>query len=70
MNNICYSINGDFINPHKHIFGGEYDANVLILALQMKDLVVDWHDRRKQVDIKSYGSEQFELLGFVVNKTL
>jgi hypothetical protein len=34
MNDICYQLSDAFINPHKHIFGGDYDANVLLMALQ------------------------------------
>ena len=34
LNQICYDLSDDFINPHKHIFGGDYDANVLMIALQ------------------------------------
>ena len=34
MKSICYELSEDFINPHKHIFGGDYDANVLMMALQ------------------------------------
>jgi hypothetical protein len=33
MENICYSLSDDFINPHKYIFGGDYDVNVLMIAL-------------------------------------
>lgn len=34
MEKICYDLSGSFINPHKHVFGGDYDANVILLALQ------------------------------------
>lgn len=34
MNEICYSLSDEFINPHKHVFGGDYDVNVLMIALQ------------------------------------
>lgn len=36
MVEICYELSDDFINPHKHIFGGDYDANVIIMGLQKK----------------------------------
>lgn len=36
MENICYELSDDFINPHKHVLGGDYDANVVIMALQKK----------------------------------
>lgn len=47
MNNICYQLSNDLINPHKHIFGGDYDVNVLMAALQTKGLTTHWFDRRK-----------------------
>lgn len=34
MVGICYSLSDDLINPHKHIMGGDYDANVMMIALQ------------------------------------
>ena len=34
MEDICTNLSDDFINPHKHVLGGDYDANVIIIALQ------------------------------------
>lgn len=34
MEGICLDLSDDFINPHKHVLGGDYDANVLMIALQ------------------------------------
>jgi hypothetical protein len=34
LNQLCKQLSDDFINPHKHFLGGDYDANVLMLALQ------------------------------------
>lgn len=31
---ICYTLSDELINPHKHIMGGDYDANVIIIGLQ------------------------------------
>lgn len=31
---ICCELSNSFINPHKHIMGGDYDANVIMIALQ------------------------------------
>jgi hypothetical protein len=33
MNSLCKGLSPQFINPHKHIFGGDYDVNVLMYAL-------------------------------------
>ena len=38
LNAICYELSDAFINPHKHIFGGDYDVNVLLVALQRRGL--------------------------------
>ena len=34
FNNICSKLSDNYINPHKHIFGGDFDINILMLALQ------------------------------------
>lgn len=52
LNDICYRLSDDFINPHKHIFGGDYDANVLIIALQEQNCTTKWHDRRNKFTIR------------------
>ena len=37
-----------FFNPHRSILGlGNYDVNVLMAALQQKDLETVWFDKRK-----------------------
>jgi hypothetical protein len=36
MDDICYELSDAFINPHKHILGGDYDVNVLLVALHSK----------------------------------
>ena len=47
MNSLCYSLSADTINPHKHIFGGDYDANVLMLALRNIGCDCRWLDGRQ-----------------------
>jgi hypothetical protein len=34
MNILCKNLSSSFINPHKHPFGGDYDVNVLMCALE------------------------------------
>lgn len=34
LNQICKTLSKDLINPHKHLLGGDYDANVIMIALQ------------------------------------
>ncbi|CAG8613412.1 4225_t:CDS:10 [Funneliformis mosseae] len=39
-----------FVNPHKSVFGvGNYDINVLEMALREKDLEIQWFDVRKDI---------------------
>jgi hypothetical protein len=33
LNDICFALSADLINPHKHILGGDFDANGMIIAL-------------------------------------
>ena len=51
MEAICYELSDDSINPHKHVLGGDYDANVIMIALQRKGFEVLWMDRRKGFQI-------------------
>jgi hypothetical protein len=51
LNEICYGLSEDFINPHKHLFGGDYDANVLIIALQRLGYETKWLDSRNRDSI-------------------
>ena len=46
MTDICYELSDDLINPHKHLFGGDFDINVLMLSLQRHQAVANWYDRR------------------------
>eukprot|EP01083_Nonionella_stella_P025580 70428_1 len=49
LDNICQRLAPDkLINPHKSIFQtGNYDANVLMMALEEQGLDVQWFDSRK-----------------------
>jgi len=47
LNDICYGLSNDFLNPHKHILGGDYDSNVLIIALQNFGCECKWLDSRE-----------------------
>lgn len=67
FNNICYSLSDDTINPHKHLFGGDYDVNVLIIALQQQGYEVKWFDRRKEHLNVNTPSKEAPLIGYLVN---
>ena len=45
---ISYQLSPDnFVNPHKNMLGlGNYDVNVVMAALQMKDYEAVWFDKR------------------------
>ncbi|XP_074649250.1 josephin-1-like [Tubulanus polymorphus] len=51
LDSICYSLSpASMINPHKSMFGfGNYDVNVLMSAVQLKDSEAIWFDKRKDV---------------------
>ena len=51
LDDLCYQLNSDsFINPHKNALGlGNYDVNVLMAALQLKDYETVWFDKRRWV---------------------
>jgi hypothetical protein len=66
MNEICYSLSKDIINPHKHVFGGDYDANVMMIALQNCGFRVEWHDNRTPVNLKML-EEDGTLVGLIIN---
>ena len=50
---MCKELSDDFINPHKHpLFGGDYDANIIILATQRQGLKTHWIDKRKPYEME------------------
>jgi hypothetical protein len=68
MNSICCILAPSaIINPHKHIFGGDYDVNVLMMALEAECYSSRWHDRRKHFAITPQ-QQDMELVGFLINR--
>lgn len=51
LDTICKTFSSDFINPHKHFFGGDYDVNILIYALTSEGYECIWLDNRKKSEI-------------------
>ena len=52
MNEICYSLaeGKKMMNPHKHWFReGDFDVNVLMIALEKQKYQTKWHDQRKSI---------------------
>jgi hypothetical protein len=49
MNEICYGLSPDCINPHKSVFGGNYDVNVLTAVFQNEGFDLAYHDARKSI---------------------
>ena len=49
--NVIFRLSPDaYVNPHKSMFGlGNYDVNVIMAALQTKNLDTVWFDKRKYV---------------------
>ncbi|TPP60180.1 Josephin domain containing 1 [Fasciola gigantica] len=55
-----------FVNPHRNFFGlGNYDANVLVLALQQCNYDIVWCDKRKSV--RDHNLNFNNILGFILN---
>ena len=50
---ISYNLSPDsFVNPHKNMLGlGNYDVNVLMVALQLRDYEAVWFDKRLWVTL-------------------
>lgn len=67
LDDICYSLSPDAtVNPHKSFLGfGNYDVNVLTMALQTKDYQFIWFDKRKDLNILDLA----HIYGFIINKT-
>lgn len=63
---ISYNLSPDsLVNPHKNVFGlGNYDVNVLMAALQLRDYEAVWFDKRLSLE----SLELQHIFGFVVNK--
>eukprot|EP01084_Bolivina_argentea_P187114 322380_1 len=80
MNEICKELAPNkLINPHKSIFQtGNYDANVLMMALGKMDIKIQWFDSRKVKEL-DLNNEQFwnilepenhKFVGFILNYPL
>lgn len=49
LDSICYNLSPEnWINPHKSVLGlGNYDVNVIMRALQIRNYEMIWFDKRK-----------------------
>lgn len=63
---ISYNLSPDtLVNPHKNVLGlGNYDVNVIMAALQLRDYETVWFDKR--LSLESLVLEN--IFGMVVNK--
>lgn len=63
---ISYNLSSDtLVNPHKNVLGlGNYDVNVIMAALQLRDYETVWFDKR--LSLESLVLEN--IFGMVVNK--
>jgi len=63
---ISYNLSPDaFVNPHKNMLGlGNYDVNVLMAALQLREYEAVWFDKRLGLD----RLELLQIFGYVVNR--
>lgn len=56
-----------WFNRHRSMFGlGNYDVNVLIAALEMKNLTLKWFDSRRSTSCLNFS----KIYGFIFNITL
>ena len=54
----------DFINPHRSLLGrGNYNINVIMKAVQLKNHEVIWFDKRRPVSILNLDN----INGFILN---
>uniref|UniRef100_T1J928 Josephin-2 n=1 Tax=Strigamia maritima TaxID=126957 RepID=T1J928_STRMM len=65
LDEICYNLSPNhFLNPHKSIFGlGNYDVNVIMAALQLKNCEAIWFDKRKDPSCLNF----YNIQGFILN---
>ncbi|ENN71334.1 josephin-like protein [Dendroctonus ponderosae] len=65
LDSICYNLSPEnWINPHKSVLGlGNYDVNVIMRALQIRNYEMIWFDKRK--DPSSIQLEN--VTGFILN---
>eukprot|EP01084_Bolivina_argentea_P083773 151658_1 len=80
LNSICKELSPNkLINPHRSMFKtGNYDANVLIMALNKMNIDVQWFDTRKakeldlndEIFLKFLQPDNQRLVGFILNNPL
>ncbi|KAK3089464.1 hypothetical protein FSP39_003847 [Pinctada imbricata] len=65
LDDICQKLSpGNFINPHRSLLGlGNYDVNVIMAAVQLKDCETVWFDKRKDISCLIPSNIQ----GFILN---
>ncbi|XP_070581376.1 josephin-1-like [Ptychodera flava] len=65
LDDICQSLApSSMVNPHRSVLGlGNYDVNVIMAALQLKDCEAIWWDKRKNLDMLNADN----VLGFILN---
>ena len=69
LDKICNTLSSEFINPHKHIFGGDYDANVLMVAWKNLGFECVWLDERNAEAIcRESKKEKENRRGYIINQ--
>lgn len=65
LDEICLNLSPEsFINPHRSVLGlGNYDVNVLMAAVQLKNCETIWFDKRK--NLKCLNPQN--IFGFILN---
>uniref|UniRef100_A0A182J6D7 ubiquitinyl hydrolase 1 n=1 Tax=Anopheles atroparvus TaxID=41427 RepID=A0A182J6D7_ANOAO len=65
LDQICQNLSpNEYINPHRSILGlGNYDVNVIISALQLKNCEAVWFDKRKDPSC----IDTTKIVGFILN---
>lgn len=67
MDEISVNLSPDnYINPHRSVLGlGNYDVNVIMAALQLKEMNLVWYDKRKEISHESL--ELSRAFGYIMN---
>ncbi|XP_002736946.1 josephin-2-like [Saccoglossus kowalevskii] len=65
LDEICQNLApSSMLNPHKSVLGlGNYDVNVIMAALQLRNCEAVWWDKRKNLDILNFDN----IIGFILN---
>ena len=64
LNNICFDLSSEFINPYKSVLGGDFDVTVLMDALRHHNMSVRW--LKKNEEISNFWSDP-NFVGFLLN---